>query len=241
MRSVLLHVDKTIIRAERYANHLLLTKEDGHIELTHLATHIYNSQLSWCKDVIASEKEICLILNDNYNPINLNQVSQINLETKENNSKIFYIPFIVNDSDDITKVLDTYSKSAMARHIKSIDDISRLIKNTAFRIGMFGFMPGFFYLKGLNTDFHMPRKSIPAKRVEAGSIAIGGSYLGIYNRPSPGGWHVLAHTPIIIEINDVINNLQVGTRIKFTAINQSYFNDLKSKNLTLTTYNKINA
>ncbi len=241
MMSVLLHVGNATIRAKRYANHLLLSKQDGHIDLTHLATHIYNSQFNWYEDVIASEKEICLILNENYSQINLNQLSQIKLTTEEYTTKEISIPFIVNESDDITKLLEKYHKSKKSQHIKSTEDISRLIEETAFKIGMFGFMPAFFYLKGLHSDFEMPRKNIPAKRVEAGSIAIGGSYLGIYNRPSPGGWHILAHTPIIIETNDVINKLQVGTKIKFTAINQQDFNELKSRNFTLTTYNNSNA
>ena len=39
--------------------------------------------------------------------------------------------------------------------------------------------------------WQMPRLKSPRVKVEALSLAIGGSYLGIYPDTSPGGWNII--------------------------------------------------
>lgn len=116
---------------------------------------------------------------------------------------------------------------------KSIDleELIALHTNPTYRIHFFGFLPGFMYLNGLDSQLHFPRKRIPDRKIEPGSVAIGGSQTGIYPTESPGGWHVIGKTPI--PLFDRYQTPPVfakpGERIRFYPISKSEF-DQFSKN-----------
>jgi KipI family sensor histidine kinase inhibitor len=61
-----------------------------------------------------------------------------------------------------------------------------------------GFSPGFGYLRGLDDRLHLPRRATPRTRVPPGSVAIAAEYSAVYPRPSPGGWHLLGHTEMVM-------------------------------------------
>jgi KipI family sensor histidine kinase inhibitor len=63
---------------------------------------------------------------------------------------------------------------------------------------MIGFLPGFPYLGGLDERIAVRRLDEPRIRITAGSIGIGGSQTGIYPLDSPGGWRLIARTPVRI-------------------------------------------
>lgn len=67
-----------------------------------------------------------------------------------------------------------------------------------YRVDLIGFAPGFPYLDGLDPKLATPRLDKPRLRVEAGSVAIGGTHTGIYSLPSPGGWNVIGHTEVVL-------------------------------------------
>jgi len=78
----------------------------------------------------------------------------------------------------------------------SKEETIALHTSSTYTIYFIGFLPGFLYLDGLATALHIPRKSTPELVVPKGSVAIGGAQTGIYPQTSPGGWHILGHTPI---------------------------------------------
>lgn len=82
-----------------------------------------------------------------------------------------------------------------------------------------GFMPGFAYLGGLDSALHIPRKTTPAVRVPAGSVAIGGSNTGIYPAETPGGWHIIGRTAV--QLFDPRAQqpclLQAGDKVRFNV------------------------
>ncbi|MBN8583408.1 MAG: 5-oxoprolinase subunit PxpB [Anaerolineae bacterium] len=78
----------------------------------------------------------------------------------------------------------------------SPSELIRLHSEREYTVYMMGFTPGFPYLGILNEKLTMPRMSTPRTRVPAGSVAIAGSQTGIYPVDSPGGWHILGHTPL---------------------------------------------
>jgi len=53
-----------------------------------------------------------------------------------------------------TKYIEQQSKLTFEAYI------SKLL-NTEFNVSMFGFVPGFLYMRGLNKELHVPRKSNP--------------------------------------------------------------------------------
>ncbi|MCE7861877.1 MAG: 5-oxoprolinase subunit PxpB, partial [Chloroflexi bacterium CFX2] len=78
----------------------------------------------------------------------------------------------------------------------SPSELIRLHSEREYTVYMMGFTPGFPYLGILNEKLTLPRLSTPRTRVPAGSVAIAGSQTGIYPVDSPGGWHILGHTPL---------------------------------------------
>jgi len=65
-----------------------------------------------------------------------------------------------------------------------------------YQVFMLGFTPGFPYLGGMSKRIAAPRLETPRERVPAGSIGIGGEQTGIYPVESPGGWRLIARTPL---------------------------------------------
>ena len=76
------------------------------------------------------------------------------------------------------------------------DEIIQLHSSKTYYLHMYGFLPGFMYLGGLDSKLQISRKTIPSRRVLKGSVAVGGSQTGIYPSNSPGGWYVIGNTPI---------------------------------------------
>ena len=60
-----------------------------------------------------------------------------------------------------------------------------------YRVQFMGFQPGFAYLAGTPPALHQPRLSRPRTQIPAGSLAIGGTYTGIYPAAGPGGWNLI--------------------------------------------------
>jgi KipI family sensor histidine kinase inhibitor len=67
-----------------------------------------------------------------------------------------------------------------------------------YRVAFLGFQPGFPYLAGLPEKLRAPRRAEPRVRVPGGSLAIGGSYAGIYPKSGPGGWQIVGVTEAVL-------------------------------------------
>jgi allophanate hydrolase subunit 1 len=82
-----------------------------------------------------------------------------------------------------------------------------------------GFAPGFGYLSGLPEMLHVPRLDEPRTRVPAGSVALAGSYAGIYPCASPGGWRLVGTTSASLwdAERDPPALLAPGTRVRLVG------------------------
>jgi inhibitor of KinA len=78
----------------------------------------------------------------------------------------------------------------------SKDAVIKFHTAETYLVHMLGFLPGFLYLGGLNSQLACPRKTTPALNIAAGSVGIGGNQTGIYPVGSPGGWHIIGRTPL---------------------------------------------
>jgi len=67
-----------------------------------------------------------------------------------------------------------------------------------YRVYLLGFAPGFAYLGDLDPALVLARRGIPRKRVPAGSVAIAGGQTAVYPLDTPGGWHLLGHTEVVL-------------------------------------------
>jgi 5-oxoprolinase (ATP-hydrolysing) subunit B len=99
----------------------------------------------------------------------------------------------------------------------SEEEVVRLHSSAHYAVAFCGFAPGYGYLTGLDPRLHLPRRTAPRTRVPAGSVAIAGEYSAVYPRESPGGWHLIGRTDLVVwDVDrDPPQLLVPGTRVRF--------------------------
>jgi KipI family sensor histidine kinase inhibitor len=97
---------------------------------------------------------------------------------------------VVYDGPDLADV-------ARATGLTIEEVISRHAKRT-YTVDLIGFVPGFAYLSELDPSLRLDRRPQPRPRVPAGSVAIAGAQTGVYPLDTPGGWHILGHTHLLM-------------------------------------------
>jgi KipI family sensor histidine kinase inhibitor len=86
---------------------------------------------------------------------------------------------------------------AVSLGLSTEDVIGRHLART-YSVDLIGFVPGWAYLSELDPALHLPRRAQPRPRVPAGSVAIAGGQTGVYPLATPGGWHIIGHTDIVM-------------------------------------------
>tara|TARA_B110000091_G_scaffold191057_1_gene214636 strand:+ start:572 stop:1303 length:732 start_codon:yes stop_codon:yes gene_type:complete len=113
----------------------------------------------------------------------------------------------------------------------SIQEIISRHSAKTYTVFFIGFLPGFLYLGGLESDLFFDRKPSPRLKVHKGSVAIGGKQTGIYPSSSAGGWNLIGKTPI--NFFDVTKQqpcfASAGDKIKFTPISLGEFHHLEKE------------
>ena len=90
----------------------------------------------------------------------------------------------------------------------------------SFNVAMLGFLPGFAYLRGDQSQPDIPRLQVPRQSVSAGSVGVLGKQTGLYPIASPGGWPIIGVTPVTLfdakENNPAL--LSAGQKVRFHPI-----------------------
>lgn len=120
-----------------------------------------------------------------------------------------YSSYLQHDIDELTRWSGLSHEELVSAH-----------SSARYTLTMYGFVPGFCYLKGLPTPLQIPRKAVPGRKVPAGSVAIAAQYCGIYPKDLPGGWYCIGHTTFtLLElVEEDIHAVPVGTEITFKSI-----------------------
>lgn len=97
-------------------------------------------------------------------------------------------------------------------------EVVALHAGRTYEVAVVGFLPGFAYLRALDPRLVLPRRPTPRTRVPPLSVAIAGSYTGVYPFASPGGWHLLG-TAVGFAPFDPLTGaaLALGDRVRFEA------------------------
>ena len=96
---------------------------------------------------------------------------------------------------EVPTTFDGEDLSAVAEHWGiSPEAATERLTGTELTVAFCGFAPGFAYLRGMPEEWAVPRLSSPRPRVPTGSVALAGSYAGIYPSASPGGWRLVGRT-----------------------------------------------
>ena len=100
------------------------------------------------------------------------------------------------------------------------DEVVSRHADVEYRVELVGFVPGFGYLAPLDPALVLPRRDRPRRSVPAGSVAIAGAQTGIYPFETPGGWHLLGRTEIVLfdATRPEPALLRAGDRVRFVRI-----------------------
>ncbi len=111
----------------------------------------------------------------------------------------------------------------------SIDEIIDVHAGNEYSVQAIGFLPGFPYLGELAEPLAgLPRRETPRTSVPAGSVAIAGRQTCIYPEASPGGWHLIGQTPLILaDLAGGYLPMATGDRVRFEPIDCRRFEELR--------------
>ncbi len=90
------------------------------------------------------------------------------------------------DLADVASLLGLTTQNLVSRHTAS-----------TWHVQFLGFAPGFAYLTSPDAGLDVPRRASPRSRVPAGSVALAGTWSGVYPRDSPGGWQLIGRTDFV--------------------------------------------
>lgn len=85
-----------------------------------------------------------------------------------------------------------------------------------YRVGMYGFAPGYAYLAGVPAEIQVPRKTAPVRDIPAGSVMIAGPQCLVTTLIMPTGWSIIGHTsekvitgdpeqPFLFDVGDTVS------------------------------------
>lgn len=102
----------------------------------------------------------------------------------------------------------------------SVTDVIEYHSQTTYLVYALGFAPGFAYLGEVDARLCLPRRRHPRTQVPAGSLALADRQTAIYPQTSPGGWHLIGHTPVKLydPQRQAPSLLQPGDQVRFHAL-----------------------
>jgi inhibitor of KinA len=176
--------------------------------------HHLESQLEHIEEILNTEDSLVIVFTSSL-LLDLNKLEEIlvndssvssNLSSCKNQIEI-PVKYSANETD-----LEVISNALNI----SCSELITLHSGTDYQISMYGFVPGFAYLKGLDPELYLSRKPSPSLHIRAGSVAIAENYTGIYPYDSQGGWHVLGFTDF--RFMELENLPAPGDMIKFIPL-----------------------
>ena len=149
----------------------------------------------------------------------------VNKVSDEIENANFKIPVCYEDS--FAKDLSDVAKTNQLSQEKVIE----LHHQPVYQVYFIGFLPGFPYLGGLNSQICAPRKEKARSKINKGDVGIAGCQTGIYPVDSPGGWQIIGNTPIdLLQLDDEVNTvLKSGDTLSFYPISKDEHQAIKNQ------------
>ena len=228
MRS--LHLKASGLTADIYAGEFIILRSSHDRDMVVLARKINELKLPGVVEIIGSTSEVCLKIAPSFDDVQLSRIGFVSSQTIVD-PQTYRLPVCLEIGGEWENI-----KAATGLNKEAIRN---LLAKSILRFDMHGFLPGFMYLSGLPSQLHIPRKRTPEQSVPAGAVGLGGSYLGTYALPSPGGWYVIGLCPLkLFDKNQPnITRLKVGDEIKLRFLTAEDYHSLHNKSLTIKSYN----
>lgn len=104
---------------------------------------------------------------------------------------VCYDADLAPDLDEVARLNGLTPEAVIAVHLGG-----------AYRVGMYGFAPGYAYMSGLPQAIRLPRKTAPVRGVPAGSVIIAGAQCIVTTVEMPAGWWRIGRSPTRILRDD---------------------------------------
>ena len=205
-----------------------------------ISEKVLDDVLAYKKSIIKSDIKFIVEIKSAYNSILINYVYTIdNVNDAILALKALYKPSKTHIKQKTTlwKIPVCYD-SEFALDIKelaavkncTVDDIIQRHSNAIYTIYFIGFLPGFYYLGGLDKKLHQPRRPSPRLQIKKGAVGIGGNQTGVYPNVSPGGWNIIGNSPIhFFNVNAKTPCFgKQGDKIKFEPVSLKDYQDIKT-------------
>lgn len=100
------------------------------------------------------------------------------------------------------------------------DQVIELHSARTYTVDLLGFVPGWAYLSELDPRLQIPRRPQPRPRVAGGSVAIAANQTGVYPLDTPGGWHIIGKTDVVLfdPSRDPPSLLKAGDTVRFERV-----------------------
>ena len=180
---------------------LLLTLTDvaspeGSARIAWLADAVRGLQRPEIRDVVPAYCAVAVFLNPDAHPAPIEAALQEVLSAvppavpRDASARAVRVIPVIYDGPDLADVA--------ARTGLSTAEVIRHHSARTYQAYFLGFMPGFAYLGPIDEALVLPRRSEPRRRVPRGSVAIAGAQTGVYPLETPGGWHLLGRTDVVL-------------------------------------------
>ncbi len=80
----------------------------------------------------------------------------------------------------------------------SAEEVIKRHTARTYSVDLLGFVPGFAYMSELDESLYLPRRPQPRPRVASGSVAIAALQTAVYPLETPGGWHIIGTTDVVM-------------------------------------------
>ena len=113
----------------------------------------------------------------------------------------------------------------------SPEEVIRIHAGTDYLVYMVGFNPGFPYLGGMSEKIAAPRLETPRVKIPAGSVGIAEAQTGIYPLESPGGWRLIARSPLKMcdPSRDPPALVDAGDLVRFVSIDEARYQEIQGE------------
>jgi KipI family sensor histidine kinase inhibitor len=110
-------------------------------------------------------------------------------------------------------------------------ELIHLHSSAEYLVYFVGFTPGLPYMAGVPERIQLPRLTTPRVKVPAGSLGLGGAQFCIYSVESPGGYWLLARTPVRLYDPGRAEPtlLRAGDRVRLRAVPRAEYDAIAAR------------